>query len=440
MWVFDYTYGLYVNGSHVASLPPSTMGPLTSRFSTFFLHVLAEFTDPMHTATFNVTLRLRSTLYPVLTTSGLTFNFNVTTGIYYHAFRMPEQSGTLYTISANATEYTTSGELMLLLLPVPNWYKDWQWQGSFFAPLGKADPPGPRPGWSYNASGPATLHYVAVRDGANYFAIAGPGSGAVGGDMTEAKVRLTITSPASYTLGTNGDTTLYDYDFTCFSFDVRAGYSYRVSLSVDYDSSAAIGYFINSLGYTPFVVESIVQLLISVDQGDMGFGNSYSGIFAAKDTGPVTLIVQASGTVHFTIDVLDQTRPDVQFTGPSNGAVLQPGTVAVNFSAADDFGIASLTLAIDGTSYTLSPSATSYTWSATTNGLHTLVLTATDNYGNTATDSVAVLIAPDPDSYAGGHAAGLALGLLYTAIGATVAIIIGLLLGYFIKGKRSAGK
>jgi hypothetical protein len=114
--------------------------------------------------------------------------------------------------------------------------------------------------------------------------------------------------------------------------------------------------------------------------------------------------------------------------------------VAVNFSAADDFGIASLTLAIDGTSYTLSPSATSYTWSATTNGLHTLVLTATDNYGNTATDSVAVLIAPDPDSYAGGHAAGLALGLLYTAIGATVAIIIGLLLGYFIKGKRSAGK
>jgi hypothetical protein len=416
------------------------MGPLTSRFGTFFLHVLAESTDPMHTATFNVTLRLQSTLVPVLTTSDLTFNFNATTGIYYHLFRMPEQSGTIYTISANATEYTTSGEIMLLLLPVPNWYKDWQWQGSFFAPLSKADPPGPRPGWSYNASGPATLHYVAARDGTNYFGIAGPGSGVVGGDMTEAKVRLTITFPASYTLGTTGDTTLYDYDFTDFSFDVRAGYSYQFSLSLEYDGSMAIGYFINSLGHTPFVVESLVQLLIFVDQGDMGFGNSYSATFAAKDTGHVTFIVQASGTVHFTIDLLDQTPPNVQFTAPSNGAVLQPGTVTVNFSATDDFGIASLTLAIDGTSHTLGASATSYTWSATTNGLHTLVLTATDNYGNAATVSIAVLIAPDPDSYEGGHAAGLALGLLYTAIGATAAVIIGLLLGYFIKGKRSAAK
>lgn len=316
-WRFQGTYKMYNNGSLWAALPPGgALPPPTSRFNTYFLRVMATPSGGPHTNTFNVSLALDATAFLTLTTSGLTVSFNTTSGVFYHILQIPETSGRIYAVSANATKYTFSGEIAVEDMFGPAYYADWQWLPFFLLPLGKANPSGWNYGTSYNVSGPVTLHYAAVRDGPSYLMIHGPGMPMVGGDMTEAKVSLTVTPPTTYTLGDDVTLSLHNQDFRTYSLPLIAGYRYSVSLSMDWDGLMALGYFFNDLGYTPFTVEGIMPLLIAVmtEPVMMGipFGVHYHSVFTARETGTMTFAVVGDGAVHFSVDVIDGIPPTVR--------------------------------------------------------------------------------------------------------------------------------
>jgi len=102
-----------------------------------------------------------------------------------------------------------------------------------------------------------------------------------------------------------------------------------------------------------------------------------------------------NSTVSSPINVLvDNTPPVVNFTAPTNNAFVAGKTVSITANATDTggSGVKQVDLYIDGSSTaaatdTAAPYA--YTWDSTgvNNGVHTLVLKATDNAGNITTSS-----------------------------------------------------
>jgi hypothetical protein len=101
----------------------------------------------------------------------------------------------------------------------------------------------------------------------------------------------------------------------------------------------------------------------------------------------------ASVTVAFPgSGALDTAPPTVTITSPANGATAS-GSVAIAASASDELGVASVGLAVDGTTLatrTVSPYSASWNTTAVANGTHTITATATDSAGNSASTSVSV--------------------------------------------------
>ncbi len=294
-WEAIATYTVYINGTNVAAIPPGPFG-VSSWFNTFFFHVQAAPTSSIHSTTFNITANFEITPFPELTPSGLTFDFNSTVGPFYHIFAIPEASGIIYSASAIATNYTSTGAIRIEDMMQPSSYLDWEWMSMFGPALGKSDPPSGG-SWAQNTNDSATLTYVAVRDRINYLMVRGPGM--IGGDMTECQVSLDITPPMPYTLGTVATVTLYDLDIATYTFNVVAGNTYILNLALHYDGNVAYGYFIDIYGNTPFIIGSIYQSIISVNA--LYLGMTYTGTFTARYTGRVTFIVMAESTIDFSI-------------------------------------------------------------------------------------------------------------------------------------------
>ncbi len=294
-WEAIATYTVYINGTNVAAIPPGPFG-VSSWFNTFFFHVQAAPTSSIHSTTFNITANFEITPFPELTPSGLTFDFNSTVGPFYHIFAIPEASGIIYSASAIATNYTSTGAIRIEDMMQPSSYLDWEWISMFGPALGKSDPPSGG-SWAQNTNDSATLTYVAVRDRINYLMVRGPGM--IGGDMTECQVSLDITPPMPYTLGTVATVTLYDLDIATYTFNVVAGNTYILNLALHYDGNVAYGYFIDIYGNTPFIIGSIYQSIISVSA--LYLGMTYTGTFTARYTGRVTFIVMAESTIDFSI-------------------------------------------------------------------------------------------------------------------------------------------
>jgi hypothetical protein len=101
---------------------------------------------------------------------------------------------------------------------------------------------------------------------------------------------------------------------------------------------------------------------------------------------------QTTSTVSVTVD---NTLPTVAVTAPADGAVLTGASVAVNATASDASGIASVQFKLDGVNLGTADTQSPYqvTWSSPTNGSHVLTAVATDNAGNarTATNATVVI-------------------------------------------------
>ncbi|MFX1510448.1 MAG: hypothetical protein ACFFBR_09105 [Promethearchaeota archaeon] len=289
-WMATGTYTMSVNGTIVSAVPP--FAGTYSRFNTFYMYVLASPISAITTETFNITANIDLTPFPELTEAGLTFDFNSTVGPFYHCFALPQASGGVYTVSALATQYNTSGVIGIEDYLQPESFRDWQYISFFGPPLGYADP-NTGTGQSINTNDTATLNYVSVRDIVNYLWVWGPGM--VGGDMTQGVVNVTITPPEFYLFGTVVSENLTPEDFKCYTFDVAAGNTYAVTLELHPDANYAYGYFTNVIGENPFIIGSLFDSIIGAG-ASFPFSMTFTGTFTARHSGRISLAIVGDGT------------------------------------------------------------------------------------------------------------------------------------------------
>jgi hypothetical protein len=85
----------------------------------------------------------------------------------------------------------------------------------------------------------------------------------------------------------------------------------------------------------------------------------------------------------------DATPPSVSISSPTNGSTVS-GTVSIQVSATDNVAVSTVSLAVDGTTIGTSNTAPYvFSWTASS-GTHTIVATAKDAAGNSATSSISV--------------------------------------------------
>jgi phage replication-related protein YjqB (UPF0714/DUF867 family) len=107
-----------------------------------------------------------------------------------------------------------------------------------------------------------------------------------------------------------------------------------------------------------------------------------------------------SAAVNVTVRNVDSSAPTVAVTSPVGGAVVF-GTVSLVASAADDVGIASVRILVNGSPVgvpgTSSPYSVAWNTSGLPNGTYTITATATDAGGNTSTSAPVAVTLDNPD-------------------------------------------
>jgi len=411
----------YTNGTATTCVP---YGGLYSLYNVSYLHVYGA-PSTGNTPWFNVSLHLKNVgPFDTLTTSGDKFAINTTSGPIARIYQLPVQSGYIYEVTATPTVYTSNGYASISIIPsmaYENWFMTPVFDGTLL--FIETCPPSYWPGGSEAYNSTVRIRFMSLMDDVVYVFVAGVSYMGVPTDTEEVVVNLTVTAPAPYTLGT--DVTFTSDSFVGYSLQVVEGYSYRVTLDLYHPGTVAIAVMLDVYGNTPFNASESHIGVVAYSEGMMNF----TGCFLAEETANVTLAIAPGSTVHFRVDVIDLVAPTVSITAPANGAIVA-GQVTISFTAADDFGISSVTLTIDGDTHTVT-GATSYTWDTSTAqpGLHIITLTAEDTSGNTASQTIAVLLLPEPGSYQ----SGLTLGLIFTVIGTIAALVIGILVGRLTK-------
>jgi len=108
----------------------------------------------------------------------------------------------------------------------------------------------------------------------------------------------------------------------------------------------------------------------------------------AKYSGDAANTTSTSAVLSQTVRaVADTTAPTVTITSPTNGVTVT-GTTSIVATAADNVGVVSMTLSIDGAVVAIgSASSLSYNWDITkvAGGVHSITATAKDAAGNSAT-------------------------------------------------------
>ncbi len=100
---------------------------------------------------------------------------------------------------------------------------------------------------------------------------------------------------------------------------------------------------------------------------------------------------------------VDNTAPTVSITSPSNGATVS-GTTTISITAADNIGVANITLYINGAIVaSLKTAPYSFNYSFTNDGTYTINAVAKDAIGNSASNAIAVtkntvIVPPPPTS------------------------------------------
>jgi hypothetical protein len=139
--------------------------------------------------------------------------------------------------------------------------------------------------------------------------------------------------------------------------------------------------------------------------------------FQANDTWGMTTTLQ-NGPDPYMYTVDEENSPDLIIDAPSDGATVS-GTVTIEVTATDsESGVTAVDFALDGTSIHSDTSAPySYDWDSTTvaDGTYSLIITAYDNAGNEAVDSISITVSnappPPPPGVPGFPLASILLGL-----------------------------
>ena len=173
--------------------------------------------------------------------------------------------------------------------------------------------------------------------------------------------------------------------------------------------SPAEGAFINGQASFTFVPSdnlasslSCSLLIDDVITATQSVSNNVQGSFSAQNgtDGKHTWNVQCADGVGLSgkgsprTFTLDKTPPTASLTSPSNNSIISAGTL-VEGTVADDYGVQTVMLAYNGNS---TPAGTSFSISTASwvDGPTTVVVTATDNAGNTGTTILSVTVDRTP--------------------------------------------
>jgi hypothetical protein len=111
-----------------------------------------------------------------------------------------------------------------------------------------------------------------------------------------------------------------------------------------------------------------------------------------NSTSSAGVIVTVSNAAATAAPVADTTPPTVTISNPPNGSMVS-GFVTINVSSADNVGISSISLSIDGAvKFTGNVSSTNYKWNTKSAkaGGHTISAVAIDRAGNRTTKTIQV--------------------------------------------------
>jgi hypothetical protein len=187
-----------------------------------------------------------------------------------------------------------------------------------------------------------------------------------------------------------------------------------ISVIVDADgsviaiSSPSNGSMINSANVTISGTASsgtpIESVLVSIDESSATSAsfNSTSGIWIfgpvplvdGKHTAKAIATDMANNTAiantSFTIDTV---APTIEILSPADGSNITSNNVGISGTSSDANGIASVQLSVDDGPFQLVNGTTSWSFDAVlANGNHTIMAQATDNAGNSSTDSISFIV------------------------------------------------
>lgn len=293
LYSFGGTDVVYVNDTATGASMASN--GYQNTIETFYIQVFANPFGGIPTTEFNITLNFEAYAIPLLDTSGTTVAVNQTIGPFYQAFALPVVSGFEYEITAWASDYNMSGVAGVFIAPAPQGYLDWQWSGYY--PLFLTTPTSGIPFQVTNVNDTATIRFIAVRHTTLYVGVVGMSmTGPPPSDTTEMTVNITTTAPEPYAMGTVMTETLQNMEFKTYSVNLVAGTTYRLSFSLDASGNYALLSFFDGNGYTPFAL-SIFTLWAEVASDFLNYTNTYT----ALATGPMTIVLVADGTAHFSL-------------------------------------------------------------------------------------------------------------------------------------------
>jgi thermitase len=177
------------------------------------------------------------------------------------------------------------------------------------------------------------------------------------------------------------------------------GGGYQSVAGTSYSAPIVAGVAALVMSANPTLTATQVQDILkqsSDDLGVTGWDTSYG--WGRVNAARAVALAGGGGTA-------DSAAPAISITSPAGGQTVSDG-ITVGVSATDNVGVASVSLTIDGASQgTDSSSPYVFQWATTaaTNGMHTLIATATDAAGNSASCSIIVTVsnsAPPADTTA----------------------------------------
>ena len=164
---------------------------------------------------------------------------------------------------------------------------------------------------------------------------------------------------------------------------------------------------------------------------------TYTIRLQVRDTGELT--DTTTGQVDVASAPADTTNPTITISSPADGATLTSTSVTVTGTASDDVAVEKVELSTDGTNWV--PATGTASWSGTLTlieGQNTIYARATDTSGNTATVSIAVTVATEPETPPPGFVSPTVIVVAGSVVGAVIVAIAALLV--FRSRRRRKGE
>ena len=176
---------------------------------------------------------------------------------------------------------------------------------------------------------------------------------------------------------------------------LTSGMVFGANSAVNVQYSSGVAYFENQIMiYGNFSAGGDSGSLVVTDPGKEPVGLLFAGGGAYTFANPIDPVLTRFDVKIDSSEGPADNPPTVDITNPTDGATVS-GTVVITAEATDDDGVTQVEFFVDATSIDIDTSAPyGVAWDSTTfaDGLYIITATATDTTGQTASDSIMVLV------------------------------------------------